>query len=68
MSYQLLRNPKVKAALRVWQNFGKSEKQIQLDDVRADIAASRPGSPARARLREIEVKLLGQSKKARRSK
>src|SRR5579871_2914996 len=40
MSYQLLRNPKVKAAIRVWQNFGKSERQIALDDLRADIAAS----------------------------
>ncbi len=58
MANQLVRKPKVLAAIRVWRNFGKSEKRIALDDVRADIKASRPGSPARARLREIEAKLL----------
>jgi hypothetical protein len=66
MSYQLLRNPKVKVAIRIWLNFGKSERQIALADLRADIAASRPGSLARARMRQIETKLIGKPK--RRSK
>jgi len=59
MSYQVLKNPKVKAAIRVWQNFKKSERQIILDDIRADIKASKPGSAARAKLREVEAKLIG---------
>ena len=58
-SYQLLRNSRVQAAIRVWRNFGKSKRDILLNDVRADIKASRPGSPARAKLRELEAKLLG---------
>jgi hypothetical protein len=58
-SYQILRNPKVKACLKVFTNFGKSKRAVFLDDVRADIKASRSGSPARAKLREIEAKLIG---------
>jgi hypothetical protein len=59
ISFQVLRKRRVKAALRVWQTFGKSPRRIALDDLRADIAASKPGSPARAKLREIEAKLIG---------
>ncbi|MBZ5662392.1 MAG: hypothetical protein LAO08_18475 [Acidobacteriia bacterium] len=59
MSFQLLRNKNVQACLRVFNNFGKSKRDILLNDVRVDIEASRPGSPARAKLREIEAKLIG---------
>jgi len=68
MSYQLLRNPKVQACLRVFNNFGKSKREILLNDVRADIQASKPGSPARAKLREIELQLIGSKPKNRRNK
>lgn len=48
-SYQILRNPKIQAALRVFLNFGKSKRGIFLDDLKAEIA-SRSGSAARERL------------------
>lgn len=59
ISFQLLRKRRVKAVLKVWRTFGKSKRAVLLDEIYADIAASRPGSPARAKLREIEAKLLG---------
>jgi hypothetical protein len=55
--YQFLRNKKIRAALdRYWC---RTKRNILLDAVRADIKASKPGSPARAKLRELEAKLIG---------
>jgi hypothetical protein len=67
LSYETLRNKKVQVALRVWQNFGISQREIMLEDVKADIKASKPGSAARAKLRAIELKLLGSNPKKRKS-
>jgi hypothetical protein len=65
----LVRNPKIAAVLQVFHNFGKSKRGILLDDLRADIKAAKPGSAARAKLREIEAKLLGvKPKKQKRRK
>lgn len=63
ISFQMLRKRRIKAVLRVWHNFGKSERRIALDDLRADIAASKEGSAARAKLRELEAQLLGVKRK-----
>jgi hypothetical protein len=51
--YQVLRNNKIKKALRVFLNFGKSKRTILLEDLKADIEATKPGSVARARLRGL---------------
>jgi hypothetical protein len=65
MSYQILRNRKVRAALGVWRKLGMSQQEILLSEVRADIAASKAGSPARAKLRAIELQLIGAKPKRR---
>ena len=60
-SYEILQNKKIIAALN-WY-FRRTDSEILLNEVRADIAASRPGSPARAKLREIEAKLISKPKR-----
>jgi hypothetical protein len=50
MSYYVLRNKKVQATLRVFLNFGKSKRGVFIDDLKAEIEASRPGSAVRERL------------------
>lgn len=66
LRYELLSNKKIKAALKVFQNYGKPKREILLEDVKADIRASKPGSAARAKLREIEAKLIGGKTKTKR--
>ena len=65
LRYELLSNKKIKAALQVFQNYGKPKREILLDELRADIKASKPDSAARAKLRAIELKLLGSKPKRR---
>jgi len=62
-SYQVARQKKIQAALNRY--FNKGPREIFLDQVQADIKASRPGSIARARLRKLEAELLGLKKSKR---
>src|SRR6266853_7040684 len=57
-AYQLLRNKKVQATLRVFWNFGKSKRGIFLDDLQAEIEASPIGSPARERLIALYAQMV----------
>ena len=65
-SYQLLRNKKIQAALRVWRNAGKSARAIFLDELQAEIDASKPNSAARARLLAIKARMAFGVKKQKR--
>lgn len=53
----LVRKPKIAAVLRVFQSYGKSKREILLDDLQAEIQAAPLGSKARAQL----VALYGQA-------
>ena len=48
-SYQLVRHKKIRAALNRY--FNKSARDIFLEQLQADLAVSKPGSAARAKLR-----------------
>src|SRR5882762_6944769 len=67
-SYQLRRNRKIQATLRVFWNFGKSKRGIFLDDLQAEIAAARPGSAARERLIALYVQTIFGGKKSKKEK
>ncbi|SRR6266576_563090 len=67
-SYQLLRNRKIQATLRVFWNFGKSKRGIFLDDLQAEIAAARPGSAARERLIALYAQTIFGGKKSKKQK
>lgn len=57
-SYQLLKQKKVQAALRVWRNFGKSKRQIAIDDLETELNATPVGSAARRKLLALRAELL----------
>jgi len=50
-SYQIVRQKKIQAALNRY--FNKGPREMFLDQLQADIKASRPGSAANARLRAL---------------
>jgi len=54
-SYQIVRQKKIQAALNRY--FNKSAREIFLDQLQADIKASRSGSAARARLLAIKARM-----------
>ncbi|HEV2523328.1 MAG TPA: hypothetical protein VGT24_13190 [Candidatus Acidoferrales bacterium] len=57
-SYRLLKKPKVQNVLRVFFNFGKSQKQIFVEDLKVEIAAAPTGSAQRERLISLYRELL----------
>jgi hypothetical protein len=67
-AYQLLRNKKIQATLRVFWNFGKSKRGIFLDDLQAEIQASRPGSAVRERLIALYAQTIFGGKKSKKQK
>jgi hypothetical protein len=67
-AYQLLRNKKIQATLRVFWNFGKSKRGIFLDDLKAEIAASLPGSVVRERLIALYGQMVFGSKSPKKQK
>jgi hypothetical protein len=50
LGYKVLRQKKLRAALKVWRNFGRSKREIFLADLQDEIDESVPGSAARSRL------------------
>jgi hypothetical protein len=68
MSYYVLRNKKVQGALRVFWNFGKAKRGVFIDDLKAEIEASRPGSAARERLISLYAQMVFGSTKWKKCK
>ena len=58
-SYQVLQQKKVQAALRVFRNFGKSRRQIVMQDLQAEIDATKPGTAARKKLLALYANVFG---------
>ena len=56
MSYAVLKHKKVAACLRVWRDFGKSERDLFIEDVERQMKAAPEGSAKHERL----VQLYGQ--------
>jgi hypothetical protein len=57
MSYAIVKNKKVAACLRVWRDFGKSKRDVFIEDLERQMNAAPEGSAKRDRL----VQLYGQA-------
>jgi hypothetical protein len=62
LSYTILGQKKVQAALQVWKNYGKSKSRIALEEIEAEISTTRPGSITRRRLLAAKASLLAKKK------
>jgi hypothetical protein len=53
MGYAVLKNKKVAACLRVWRDFGKSERDLFIEDVERQMKAAPEGSAKHERLVQL---------------